>query len=268
MKLHGKEVSIWDGEFTVGVTRDYRISLCTTCMGRLHDLARTLPKNIDANRDYPRVEFIVLDYNSDDGLEDWMRRNMQEQIESGLVTYCRTTEPQYYSMSHSRNLAFLVASGDIVNNVDADNWVKAGFVSYLNRLANQCPRKAIFARRDRSIHGRLGFFKDEWEQLGGYDEQMDGWGFEEVDLCWRAWTKGFTLMWFGDDYCSGLGTSEAARVAHMRNKDAWQTARANKRRATRNFEQGRYLANHGRRWGVAKLVKNFTEEIEVGRMNS
>ena len=101
MQLLGKEVSIWDGNFTAPVTRNYRISLCTACMGRLHDLKQTLPKNIEDNRDYPNVEFVILDYNSDDGLEDWMRRNMMEHIESGLVSYYHTTEPEYFA-----NVAF------------------------------------------------------------------------------------------------------------------------------------------------------------------
>jgi len=265
MQLHGRDVSIWDGKFTRPVTRDYRISLCTVCKGRLQDLRRTLPKNIEDNRDYPHVEFVVLDYASDDGLGDWVQRNMMEHIDSGLVVYYRTAEPEYYSHSHSRNVAFLAATGDIVNNVDADNWTSAGFTSYVNRLANQCPQKAVFAKGKRNVNGRLGFFKTEWQELGGYDERFEGWGYEEVDLMYRAWAAGFTMMWYGGRYTHRLPTPDAMKVAYMKNKNLRATGRANKRIAIDGFRRGRRRANEGRCWGVARLVKNFREEIEVGR---
>ncbi|KKL80749.1 hypothetical protein LCGC14_2001600, partial [marine sediment metagenome] len=63
---------IWDGKFTSNIRKIYKISFCTTCMGRLYNLKETLPKNIEANGEYPNVEFVILDYNSSDGLGDWV----------------------------------------------------------------------------------------------------------------------------------------------------------------------------------------------------
>jgi len=135
-----RAIRIWDGTFTKRVTRDYRISLCTTCMGRAHDLKVTLPRNLEHNAAYTNVEFVILDYNSRDDLEDWMRRNMMHHIEAGTVAYYKTVEPRYYTLCHSRNVAFLAASGDVVNSVDADNFTGEGFAAYVNRLANQQPK--------------------------------------------------------------------------------------------------------------------------------
>ena len=44
------------------------IAFCTTVKGRTQHLRETLPRNLDAN---PRSKFIVLDYNSEDGLLDY-----------------------------------------------------------------------------------------------------------------------------------------------------------------------------------------------------
>src|SRR4051812_19983514 len=66
--------------------KPYSISFCTTCMGRLHDLAFTLPQNMADNADYPDLEFLVLDYHSEDGLESWMAEHMRPHIEAGRVT--------------------------------------------------------------------------------------------------------------------------------------------------------------------------------------
>ncbi|HUT93886.1 MAG TPA: galactosyltransferase-related protein [Thermoguttaceae bacterium] len=267
-KLYGKELLSWDGNFTAPVTRQYRVSLCTTCMGRLHDLRQTLPKNIEDNRDYPNVEFVVLDYNSGDGLEEWMRKQMMEHIESGLLAYYRTTEPRYYSMSHSRNVAFLVAGGDVVNNVDADNWTNPGFAAYVNRLANQCPREAIFAKGKRLLHGRIGFFKDEWIALGGYDERLCGYGHDDKDLLYRAWLSGFTLMWYGGAYVGRMKTPRAMIGARMKNTNWKETEKNNAAISERNLRRERYRANDGSRWGAARVVKDFGRELEVWRMNA
>src|SRR5882724_5541287 len=81
-----------------------QISYCTTCMGRLHHLRQTLPANLEANAGLP-VQFVVLDYNSRDGLGDWMRSHFQAQTESGKVVYARTSEPRFFNMAHAKNLA-------------------------------------------------------------------------------------------------------------------------------------------------------------------
>ena len=57
-----------------------KISFCTVCMNRLHHLKMTLQKNISDNRDYSNLEFIILDYNSSDGLGEYIRDNFNEEI--------------------------------------------------------------------------------------------------------------------------------------------------------------------------------------------
>ena len=98
----------WDGTFKNNIKKYHKISFCTTCMGRLERLKETLPKNIEDNKNYPNLEFVIIDYNSNDGLWDWMKNNMIKHIESGKISYYRTEEPKYFDMSHSRNIAFKV----------------------------------------------------------------------------------------------------------------------------------------------------------------
>ena len=109
-KYHDGYGLIWDGKFTKNIKKIYKISFCTTVMNRLYNLKETLLKNIEDNKEYPDLEFVILDYNSQDGLEKWMKDNMMEHIESGRVSYYRTEEPKYFNMAHSRNIAFKVDS--------------------------------------------------------------------------------------------------------------------------------------------------------------
>jgi len=166
-------------------------------------------------------------------------------------------------MTHSRNLAFKLASGEIVNNVDADNYVNQDFIFYLNRLANQVGQKSIFAKGRRMLRGRLGFFKHEFmDILGGYEEDIEDYGHDDHDLMYRAYAFGFTLMWYGGQFYDNTGSSKH-QTGNMKNVHWKNTELRNKVISTRNLIAGKLKANWGREWGKAHVVKNFAEEIDV-----
>lgn len=261
---------IWDRTFTNTVTKKFKISFCTTCMDRAEDLKKTLLKNIEYNKSYENVEFVVLDYNSKDDLGGWIKNEMMGYIESGVLAYYRTEEPIYFSMAHSRNIAFKVATGDIVNNLDADNYTyrlnkpdPECWASYLNRLANECREKVIFAKGKRSMHGRIGFYKDEFiNLLGGYDEQLLGYGHDDHDLVQRAWKQDFIMYWWEGKYCSRIKTSRSQKNQNMERN--WKvTEDENKAKSANNLLNGILKANEGHHWGKAHLIKNFKEEMDI-----
>lgn len=265
---------IWDYQFHSEVTDFHKISFCTTCMDRLYNLKKTLPRNIKDNESYPNLEFVILDYNSKDGLGNWIKKNMMEHIESGRVVYYRTIEPKYFSMAHSRNIVFKVSSGDIVNNLDADNYTVKyidkdhpppimPWAFFINKMANECSEKVIFAKGKRSMHGRIGFYKKEFiEELGGYDEGLDGYGHDDHDLVLRAWALSYIMYWWGGTYYSRISTS--TREKNQNYPQHWKvTEEANKLMSAENISKGKFKANEGVHWGKATLIKNFSEEIEV-----
>ena len=261
---------LWNGKIELPIIQNYKISFCTTCMGRLYNLKETLPQNIEDNKNYPNLEFVILDYNSNDGLWDWMKENMSHEIENGRVSYYRTEEPKYFSMAHSRNIAFKMATGDIVNNLDADNFTRNKeikttecWAEYLNRLANQQHEKVIFAKGKRAMHGRIGFYKKEFiELLGGYDENLLGYGHDDHDLVQRAWALGFSMFWWGGQYIERIKTNRKEKNSNLERK--WKiTENENKEKSANNIKEGIFKANEGKHWGKAKLIKNFNEIIEI-----
>jgi hypothetical protein len=274
---------VWDEVFKNPVTKNYRISFCTTCMDRLQNLKETLPKNIEDNKNYNNLEFVLLDYNSSDGLEEWVKNNMMEHINSGRLVFYRTTEPKYFDMSHSRNIAFKVATGEIVNNLDADNYtfnddiksqiknVSRGekihnhefcWAEYINKIANECQEKVLFAKGKQLRHGRIGFFKKEFLELGGYDESLEGYGYDDEDLVHRSSKLGFTLYKWGGSYIKRIHTSQKEKNQHLKVKHD-KTQGINTIISENNIKNGIFVANQGKHWGKAKLIKNFKEEIEV-----
>ena len=108
-----------------------KISFCTTCKGRLEHLKQTLPANIEACKGYPNTEFVILDYDSRDGLEQWIKDNFQEEIKSGLVRYAKLDGATDFKMAHAKNMVHRLATGDVLCNVDADNFLASGTPEYL-----------------------------------------------------------------------------------------------------------------------------------------
>lgn len=231
----------------------WRISICTVCMRRTRDLRETLVKNIEENSDYPNLEFVVLNYNSDDDLDAFMlSESIAPYLRIGRVRYLITREPKFYATSHSRNVAFNNSTGEIVTNVDADNYTGRGFASYLNRLANIRQHKVLFTRSKWRNHGRIGMFKSDFYELGGYDEDLSGYGWEDYSLMGRALSGGFTLMWWlrrDVDYSRRIITPKCDVASNMSNQEWRQTEQSNKEITLKKIANGDLTANRFRRWG-------------------
>ena len=67
---------------------------------------------------YEQLEFVLLDYNSQDGMEEWVKENLSQHISSGKVSYYKTFEPSSFKHSHAKNLALKLASNNIVCSID------------------------------------------------------------------------------------------------------------------------------------------------------
>ena len=239
------------------------ISICTNAMNRCSDIITTYKQNIEDSLDYKKVEFVLLNYNSMDNIDDYVKNNLMEYIERGILNYYKTIEPKYYDMCHSRNITFKLAKGDYVCSVDADHFIHKGFPDRINMLANIFPKKTVFCKSKYKCRGRLCFRKDEFiNLLGGYDEDLKGYGFDDKNLLCRAIKLGFIAVKFGGEYCSI--TKNHKRHQSTNYKDYWRwTQRKNTLISLLNIKLGILKANEGKHWGKAHLLKNFKEEIDI-----
>lgn len=196
-----------------------KISFCTVCMNRLHHLRLTLPQNMLHNQDYPDCEFILLDYNSGDDLEAWVLENMSSYIASGKLIYYKTTEPLYFHMSHSKNMAAKLGTGDIVCNVDADNYTGQGFASYINDVFSNGENLLLAAEQSANemliwdVFGRICVRKDDFVQIGGYDENMLHYGFEDSDFVNRLRMNGLQRKGIPGEFLTAITHPDKDRFA-------------------------------------------------------
>src|SRR6185436_19129577 len=89
----------------VAASSTRRLSFFTVCMGRLHHLKQTLLQNLAWNADHPSLEHVLLDYSCPDDLGGWVRAELGDHLASGRVAYYRYDHAQFFSFSHSRNMA-------------------------------------------------------------------------------------------------------------------------------------------------------------------
>lgn len=175
------------------VKKYYKISFCTTSMNRLMHVKKTLLKNIKDNKDYPNIEFVIFDYNSTDGLKEWVESSCKEYLNSGILKYYRTDEPKYFHMAHAKNMSHKLATGDVLCNVDADNFTNKNFAFYINCVFNQDKDSVgtneweIYKKNNLGdFGGRIFISKENFKKLNGYDEKFIGWGHEDLDFKDRA----------------------------------------------------------------------------------
>src|SRR4051812_951936 len=184
-----------------------KISFCTTCMGRRHHLEKTLLRNIEDNLPKkvtdPQVEFILVDYNSKDGLKEWVETNpaLKPHLDNGTLIYARYPDADHFHHAHAKNMAHRLATGDVVCNVDADNFTGPGFAQFLaEEFADASPaivHPSVKTMRDlppesTGCFGRIAMRRKDFLALGGYSEDRfkKGWGFEDTDLILRALAYG------------------------------------------------------------------------------
>lgn len=199
--------------------KTYKISFCIVCMNRLHHLEQTLLTNILDNEDYPDVEFVLLDYNSSDQLENFVRTSLQQYIDNGTLIYYRTSGPLYFNRSHSRNLAFKLASGDLICNIDADNYTGKHFASYLNDEFNKEDGMfltVIGQLFKKDVLGRICVRREDFYKIRGYDEKMSNYGFEDYDFVNRLEMAGLKKRMFHNNpsFFKAIAHDQTERISN------------------------------------------------------
>jgi glycosyltransferase involved in cell wall biosynthesis len=237
-----------------------KVSYCTTCKGRLHHLKETLPQNLAAEKDNPNVEFVILDYDSPDGLGQWLKENYSDEIASGRIKYARYESAPNFKMAHAKNMAHRLASGDILCNLDADNvivpdysrWLGDRFMENRDRVVSHHPVTLkdeldlkLVSRlkgRDRpqsGYGGRIAVAASNYHKLNGYDENYSGWGPDDANFTIRASRKNLEVikqpreMW-GEIIAHG----HDERIENLSAEDQQKSAKLLSRGKHLNFAEG------------------------------
>jgi hypothetical protein len=208
-------------------------------MGRLYHVKETLPRNIADCSDYPNNEFCVLDYSSNDGLEEWIHTEMREYLESGVLLYKKHTGETFYHAPKAKNIIHAAATGDVFCDLDADNFCGKGFSKFINKVMSKNPM-AIGApmdpvKRNLGAAGRIFLHRALYEELGGYDEGYVGWSFDDDDLVERGIIHGGQKVPIPTEYLDCIPNPQAERRKNLA-VDLSTSFRQNRKRFMRKIE--------------------------------
>ena len=228
------------------------ISFCTPVKGRLEYLRQTYVHNLKAaiSAGIP-AEFVLLDYDSPDGLTAWAKETLRDF--SGMVSLYRSTIPRpFYAIPVADNCAFRLAGGQIVSNLMADVRATARYFAEVHDLARANPNGLVRAARSAKTGttGLMTIWKDRFIAAGGYDEEMQGWGYQDVDLRHRCEALKMNLVFWTESEADALPHGDECRTRFSSVDEAVKESNAvNIERSKRNVRKKKLVANAGRVWG-------------------
>jgi sulfotransferase family protein/glycosyl transferase family 7 (putative galactosyltransferase) len=239
------------------------VFFCTTCKGRTSHIEQTLPANLHDN---PKARIVLVNYNSPDHLDDFIKKNHSCAVALGRLSVYRFTEPGPFRMAHAKNLAHRLAieeGADILVNVDADNYAGEGFDEYA--AAELADGKSFLwahmkkGQMRRGISGRIAVTKDAFLLAGGYDEVFHEWGPDDKDFNTRLRRLGFSAKEIDPRFLTAVNHNDKMRFReypHLRKAPVVEDHNLPGREGVR-------IANAGS-FGLGVVYKNFgSEPIEL-----
>lgn len=197
-----------------------KISIVTATYNHIKTLPR-LYESIDPSQ---ICEWIICDDGSDDGTVDYMKS-----LDHKWIKKFYTPDRSGMRLARNINRGFLSAKGDIIFTVMGDSYLQNDTISQLIRiyqngtagcgLRENVDSNGVFISHDwRVTDGERGvkdvsqnkfFWSDltgnsmicpvEYiKYLGGWDESLEGYGFDDWDFFFRLWSMGIPLLQYND----------------------------------------------------------------------
>lgn len=159
-----------------------KISYCTTCHKRLWQLKQTLAHNL-AYTQPGEVELCILVYN-DLETDVYLKENYSDYINDGRLKVRSITSPLPFSCGRVKNFSHSMGSGDILFNLDADNFIGSAHEVLLKMKPYQVIKGKV--RTCTGESGRIGVHKDMFARVGGYRDVGLGDDGDFISRCLRA----------------------------------------------------------------------------------
>lgn len=235
------------------------LSFCITCKNRLYQIRNTLRKNLDDNYMHKDiVDFVLVDFGSTDGLKDWIVSNFERELEEGYLRYFYTDKLDSWHASVAKNTAHLLARGEILVNLDCDNFTGVrGAAHVINHFLKNADDIVLHQARDlfNGSFGRISVRRADFIAIGGYDESLLPMGYEDVDLIERL--KALGLVYVHDSckrFNDAIPNTREEGLANIKGRVNYaEMVQKNRLKSQDNIAEGHLVANRNHFWGIQIL---------------
>jgi hypothetical protein len=241
-----------------------RIVFAITAKNRTQHVTQTLPRNLADN---PKSRFVLLNYNDQNGLIDYLKSSHQQSISSGQLVVYTHLAPGAFHVSHAKNMAARLAAregGDIIVTLDADNFACQNFDQFIANAFTEpgiflCPNHAAIReiphgpeRPCRGFAGRLAIRTQDFIKAGGYNEVYSTWRGEDIDLNARMIRMGYTMRFIDNRYLDTIPHGAMIRFQEYPAARQYEQLGAWKIPGNENST----VVNAGK-WGCGTVYRNF-----------
>lgn len=216
------------------------LSFCITCKNRIWQLCETLPKNLEDNKKLKStIEFILVDFDSTDGLSSWIKKEFKRELQEGYLRYYFTKNLRDWHASKAKNTSHLWSTGKFVVNLDCDNYTGINGGEFV--LDTFAKHKAPIVLHQFSgdwedgSFGRISLSKEIFLSIGGYDEAFEPMGWQDIDLMARLWTIGVEYLCIEDPkYNRAVKNTKIQSIAFSNSRKSYREMNTTNRK--RSFE--------------------------------
>lgn len=241
-----------------------KLSFCITCKNRLTQISKTLRKNLDDNAaDLADVDFVLMDLGSNDGLQEWIFEHFAKEINTGALKYFHTSAMEHWNCSAAKNAAHRYADGDIVVNLDCDNYTGLNGGRFVLDLFKTLGTKIVIHQGsgipgDGSF-GRIAVLKTYFAAIGGYDEAFLPMGYQDTDLIKRLTNWGlFYISRTDAAYNQAVVNSKQDSIKNTGSGLSYlEMNEANRQRSDDNIIHGITIANNGDYGSLGEVTRLF-----------
>ena len=148
-----------------------KISYCTSCYNRLWQLVQTIEYNLSFTKS-GEIELCVLSYN-DDSVEPYLYTHYSTYINDGRLKVqshydnYKPLDGSDFACGYVKNLSHALGTGEILFNLDADNFIEPQLQESLLNLKPHEVLRSTTGKFEGSL-GRIGVHKSLYKKVNGY----------------------------------------------------------------------------------------------------
>lgn len=237
-------------------TGDKMISFCTACCNRLEHLKKTYLHNIKiARKKNPTIEaeFVLVNYGDSCGLDDWVQKKL---MRYDFFTYYQA-DVQWFHMSKAKNLSLRLSKGDFLFYLDADAYIHESMMDAIKEAMEM----DVYLVHPHMVNTVLGFKREDFLAVGGFDESFEGWGFEDIDMSIRL--KNFGLNFYQPVFQAYKNIYHGDDDRFMNYEPKYRFPQSRNERVAKDNERLGIVKANLQGFLRHKVIKNFQDEVWV-----